>query len=128
MTAALGLVLISAALLVLTRRSAVPPSGQESGSGSTPQREASAPSGPTPVSGTVSATLEDVTLSSAGRIQAEKFKCVCGCNLILAECTCKKTPGSVDMKQHLQQLVDGGLSPEQIERGMVEKYGSGVLP
>lgn len=78
--------------------------------------------------GVVSVTMSEVVLSPSAKIQAEKFMCVCGCGMVLAECTCQQTPGSVDMKQHLQSLVSRGLSPSEIETGMVEKYGSGVLP
>lgn len=77
--------------------------------------------------GVVSTSLTDVALSPAARVQAEKFKCVCGCELSLAECTCTKTPGSIDMKEHLRSLVNAKLTPAEIERGMVEKYGPEAL-
>lgn len=77
---------------------------------------------------TVSVGFNSVVLSPAARMQAEKFLCVCGCGLILAECTCTETPGSVDMKQHLQTLVDEGLTPAEIEREMTGLYGAQVLP
>jgi len=32
------------------------------------------------------------------------------------------------MKEHLQKLVDQGLSPKEIEEGMIAKYGKEVLP
>lgn len=78
--------------------------------------------------GPVTATVTEVILSPAAKIQAERFKCVCGCDLVLAVCTCLKTPGSIDMKQHLQALVDRGLGPDEIREGMVAAYGPGVLP
>jgi hypothetical protein len=91
-----------------------------------------APSQPTEAPAATSSTqqlqLTDVILTPAARIQAEKFDCICGCNLRLAKCFCEKTPGSIDMKQHLQSLVDADLSPSQIKEGMVLKYGEAVNP
>lgn len=78
--------------------------------------------------GIQSKVFTDVMLSPAARMQAEKFNCICGCNLRLAECICEQTPGSIDMKQHLQSLVDAKLSPREIEEGMVAKYGGAVIP
>jgi len=69
-----------------------------------------------------------VNLTPAAQIQAEKFRCVCGCRLSLGECYCSKTPGSGEMKRFLQGLVDKGLTPADIEKGMVEKYGRSVAP
>ena len=89
-----------------------------------------APSGkvaPASPAGEVEVSISDVILSAPAKIQAEKFKCVCGCNMTLAECNCQKTPGGLEMKQFLQSLVDRGLSPADIERAMVEKYGPAVI-
>jgi len=89
-----------------------------------------APSGkgaPASPAGSVEVSISDVILSAPAKIQAEKFKCVCGCNMTLAECNCQKTPGGLEMKQFLQSLVDRGLSPADIERAMVEKYGPAVI-
>lgn len=76
----------------------------------------------------VSATIEDVVLSPQARLLAERFQCVCGCEDILATCTCKETPGSRDMKQYLQELVNGGKTPAEVESAMVARYGQNVIP
>jgi len=82
---------------------------------------------PVPPKGMVTAKISLVNLTPAAKIQAEKFQCVCGCGLSLGECTCSKTPGSIDMKQFLQSLVDARLSPDEIRKKMVDKYGASVL-
>lgn len=76
----------------------------------------------------VTAVAQDVAMSPQARLMAERFKCICGCNLILATCTCGKTPGSRDMKKYLQTLVDEGKSPADIERDMIARYGDEVIP
>jgi cytochrome c-type biogenesis protein CcmH/NrfF len=76
----------------------------------------------------VEATLENVVLTPQARLMAERFMCVCGCKDILSTCTCKKTPGSIDMKRYLQELVSGGKTPAEIETAMVARYGEKVLP
>jgi cytochrome c-type biogenesis protein CcmH/NrfF len=76
----------------------------------------------------VTATLEDIALSPKARLLAERLKCVCGCEDILAVCVCKETPGSRDMKKYLQELVDAGKTPAEVESAMVARYGSAVLP
>jgi hypothetical protein len=77
---------------------------------------------------TVSAEIQEVALSPQASLLAERFRCVCGCGDILGQCTCTKVPGSRDMKQYLQQMVDEGKSPAEIESGMVARYGPGVIP
>jgi hypothetical protein len=78
-------------------------------------------------SGGVTATTTVVTLSPSAAIQAEKFRCVCGCEMSLGQCTCHKTPGSIDMKQYLESLVDRKLSPADIAKEMAAKYGAQVI-
>lgn len=92
--------------------------------------QATGPSGTAgnPSGGVVSAEVTEVPLSPRAQVYAEKFKCACGCGHFLAECLCRNTPGSVDMKQYLQTLVDQGLSPAEVERAMVERYGPAILP
>jgi hypothetical protein len=120
----------------LRRRPAAPPAdgGRVASSPGAPAREAAsaqpppaAPGAPEP-KGTVSATITLVELTPAAQVQAEKFRCVCGCNMSLGECTCSKSPGSVEMKRHLQDLVTRGLPPGAIEKGMVEKFGPRAYP
>ena len=76
----------------------------------------------------VTAAFEDVALSPQARVLAERIKCVCGCNDQLSICTCKKTPGSQDMKKYLQELVNAGKTPGEIESAMVARYGPKALP
>ena len=77
---------------------------------------------------TIEAQAEDVMLSPPARLLAERYMCVCGCGDILATCSCNKTPGSRDMKQLLQKLVDEGKSPSEIKTEMVAVYGQAALP
>lgn len=77
---------------------------------------------------TITASAEDVALTPQARLLAERFMCVCGCGDILSTCSCLKTPGSRDMKQMLQRLVDEGKSPAQIKTEMVAAYGQAALP
>ena len=77
---------------------------------------------------TIPAVAEDVALSPKARLLAERFLCVCGCKDILSTCTCKETPGSRDMKKYVQQLVDEGKTPGEVEAAMVARYGEKVLP
>ena len=76
----------------------------------------------------ISTKMEDIALSPPARLLAERFKCVCGCPDMLAVCTCKKTPGSRDMKKYLQELVTAGKTPAEVESAMVARYGPKVLP
>jgi cytochrome c-type biogenesis protein CcmH/NrfF len=76
----------------------------------------------------ITARLEDINLSPQARLMAEKLVCVCGCNDILATCTCNETPGSRDMKKYLQTLMDEGKTPAEVESAMVARYGDKVLP
>ena len=67
-------------------------------------------------------------LTPQARLLAERLVCVCGCDDILATCTCTETPGSRDMKKYLQQLVDEGKNPLEVENAMVARYGEAVRP
>jgi cytochrome c-type biogenesis protein CcmH/NrfF len=106
---------------------AAPAAGAAAPASGTPD---SPPSGTTapPGSKMVSTAYKDVLLTPAAQVQAEKFMCVCGCKLVLAKCTCTNTPGSIDMKKHLQSLVSRGASGEEIEKEMIAKYGAAVVP
>ncbi len=77
--------------------------------------------------GTPIAAVVPYHLSPEASIVAERYRCVCGCNDPLSVCTCTKTPGSNDMKRHLQGLVDERKAPPEIDAGMVAKYGDLVL-
>lgn len=77
---------------------------------------------------TIEAQVEDVALTPQARMLAERYMCVCGCGDILSTCSCLKTPGSRDMKQLLQRLVDEGKSPSEIKTEMVAVYGQAAIP
>ncbi len=81
----------------------------------------------TPFTGTPIQASAPIALSPKARIAAERYRCICGCNDTLGECTCTRTPGSIDMKEHLVELVDRGLTMTQVDEGMVAKYGDQVL-
>ena len=66
-------------------------------------------------------------LSPETRIAAERYRCICGCPDTLSACTCTKDPGGITMKNHLQGLVDRGLSTGELDQEMLKKYGEEVL-
>ena len=66
-------------------------------------------------------------LSPETRIAAERYRCICGCPDTLSACRCTKDPGGITMKNHLQGLVDRGLSTEELDQEMVKKYGEEVI-
>ena len=76
--------------------------------------------------GVISAEIPD-GLTPEARIIAERYRCVCGCGDPLSICTCTNTPGSRDMKRHLQSLVSAGRMSVEVDAGMIEKYGPQVL-
>lgn len=97
------------------------------GTPSTPS--AGEPNAGTPGEGSlITARIEEIMLTPQARILAERLKCICGCDDILATCSCTKTPGSRDMKKYLQQLVDEGKTPADVEAAMVARYGEAVRP
>jgi cytochrome c-type biogenesis protein CcmH/NrfF len=72
-------------------------------------------------------TAATITLTPEARIAAERYRCVCGCNDPLNVCTCTRTPGSIDMKKAVQELVDQKKMPAEIDQAMVARYGEAVL-
>jgi cytochrome c-type biogenesis protein CcmH/NrfF len=76
----------------------------------------------------ITASIDEIMLTPQARILAERLKCVCGCDDILATCSCAETPGSRDMKKYLQQLVDEGKAPAEVEAALVARYGEAVRP
>ncbi|MFQ5877628.1 MAG: cytochrome c-type biogenesis protein CcmH [Acidobacteriota bacterium] len=68
-----------------------------------------------------------IKLTPQARVAAERYRCVCGCNDPLSTCTCSRTPGSRDMKEYLQELVDQREGMQEIDRAMVERYGAAAL-
>ncbi|MFQ5701404.1 MAG: hypothetical protein ACE5HU_06130 [Acidobacteriota bacterium] len=85
-------------------------------------------SGPVGEGGVVQVQQSIVALSPQARLLAERYRCVCGCNDVLATCTCSKTPGSHEMKKYLQHLVDEGKNPADIEAAMTNRFGQTALP
>ncbi len=77
--------------------------------------------------GTLIKSVVPVVLSPEASIIVERYRCICSCDDPLSICTCKQTPGSIDMKAHLQELVDQKKSVEEIDKAMVEKYGQEVM-
>ncbi|HKY33587.1 MAG TPA: cytochrome c-type biogenesis protein CcmH [Candidatus Polarisedimenticolia bacterium] len=132
--AALGVLLVIVAVAMLSSRSGDAPPAPPPPAASAPQAQIPAtglteqlPVMPAPGS-TITAVVEDVALSPQAQLLAERFQCVCGCKDILATCTCKETPGSRDMKKYLQDLVDAGRSPAEVETAMIDRYGREVIP
>jgi hypothetical protein len=85
------------------------------------------PAESTPSKGTPITAVLPYRLSPEASIIAERYRCVCGCMELLNVCTCTKTPGSHDIKKHLQGLVDQKKSVQDIDSGMIAKFGPGVL-
>ena len=97
-----------------------------------PAPEAGAPAGqpadaPAPEQGTPIAAQIPIHLTPEASIIAERYRCVCSCNLALNVCTCSKTPGSRDMKQYVQELVDQKKTGKEIDAAMAARYGPSVL-
>ena len=67
-------------------------------------------------------------LNPEAQALAKEFMCVCGCGDILAICQCTKNPGSVVMKQFLQEQVDEGKTPDEVREAMIARFGPGVIP
>jgi len=83
--------------------------------------------GPPQTPGTpITATLP-VRLSPEATIIAERYRCVCSCNDPLNVCTCTKTPGSRDMRNYVQELVNQKKSGHEIDLAMLARYGPTVL-
>jgi LPXTG-motif cell wall-anchored protein len=66
-------------------------------------------------------------LSPEARIMTERYYCVCGCGDRLSVCNCRNTPGSVDMKAYVEELVSARKSIREMDQAMVERYGEQVL-
>lgn len=87
-------------------------------------------SGTEPPTGAVQHSVTSPVLreiSPETRVVAERFRCVCGCPDVISVCRCSQDPGGITMMNYLQGLVDRGLSVEEIDRAMVDRYGEEVL-
>ena len=92
-----------------------------------PQASSSPTPGGEPDKGTPIAAMVPVRLSPEAAVIAERYRCVCSCNDPLNVCTCTKTPGSRDMRQYVQDLVNQKKSGEEIDKAMTARYGPEVL-
>ena len=72
-------------------------------------------------------TAVAVTLTPEAAIATERYRCVCSCNDPLSICTCTQTPGSIDMKRYVQELVNGKKTPAEMDQAMLARYGEAVL-
>jgi hypothetical protein len=118
-----AVILIGLVAFALYRRShtvATPPA---------PTPAAPAPGGAPaePMQGTAITATLPVRLTPEATIIAERYRCVCSCNDLLNVCTCTKTPGSRDMRQYVQELVNQKKTGKEIDEAMVARYGPGVL-
>ena len=89
------------------------------------QAQTGEPAKPEP--GTPIAAQLPVHLTPEASIIAERYRCVCSCNDPLNVCTCTKTPGSRDMRQYVQELVNQKKTGKEIDAAMAARYGPGVL-
>ncbi len=77
--------------------------------------------------GTAIATAVPVALTPEASILAERYHCVCGCEMTLSACTCNQSPGSNEMKLFLLNLVMEKHTSAEIDQAMMGKWGSKVL-
>ena len=77
--------------------------------------------------GTTIATPVPTRLSPEASVLAERYRCVCGCNLTLSVCTCRNDKGSEDMKKALNALVDQHKSPAEADQAMTAQFGPVAL-
>jgi hypothetical protein len=66
-------------------------------------------------------------LSPEASVLAERYRCVCGCNLTLSVCTCRNDKGSEDMKKALNVLVDQHKSAAEADQAMAAQFGPVAL-
>jgi hypothetical protein len=77
--------------------------------------------------GTSIAAQVPTRLSPEASVLAERYRCVCGCNLTLSVCTCRNDKGSEDMKKALNVLVDQHKSPAEADQAMAAQFGPVAL-
>jgi len=103
--------------------------------GANPDPAAAAPSGAAPAAGdagtapqgTAIAAQVPTRLSPEASVLAERYRCVCGCNLTLSVCTCRNDKGSEDMKKALNALVDQHKSAAEADQAMAAQFGPVAL-
>ena len=116
-----GVVLIGLVAFALYRRSH-PPAPPPAAAAPAHAGEPAAPEKGTPIAAQI-----PIHLTPEATIIAERYRCVCSCNDPLNVCTCSKTPGSRDMRQYVQQLVNEKKSWKEIDEAMASRYGPSVL-
>jgi hypothetical protein len=77
--------------------------------------------------GTAIAAQVPTRLSPEASVLAERYRCVCGCNLTLSVCTCRNDKGSEDMKKALNVLVDQHKTPAEADQAMAAQFGPVAL-
>jgi hypothetical protein len=77
--------------------------------------------------GTAISAQVPTRLSPEASVLAERYRCVCGCNLTLSVCTCRNDKGSEDMKKALNALVDQHKSPAEADQAMAAQFGPVAL-
>jgi LPXTG-motif cell wall-anchored protein len=119
-----AVVLIGLVAFALYRRNHAGPAqpATEAGAPAAQPADASAPE-----QGTTITAQIPIHLTPEASIIAERYRCVCSCNDPLSVCTCSKTPGSRDMKQYVQELVNQKKSGKEIDAAMAARYGPNVL-
>jgi Cytochrome C biogenesis protein len=119
-----AVVLIGIVAFALYRRNHAGPTEPAAQAGAPAAQPADAPA---PEQGTAIAAQVPVHLTPEASIIVERYRCVCSCNDPLSVCTCSKTPGSRDMKQYVQELVNQKKSGKEIDAAMAARYGPSVL-
>lgn len=62
------------------------------------------------------------------REAARRYRCPCGCSHTLDVCPCNDQPiGAGTMLTYVQKLLERGLEGEDLDAGMVDRYGERVL-
>jgi len=117
-----GVVLIGLVAFALYRRSHPTTPPPAAGAAPAQAGEPAAPEKGTPIAAQI-----PIHLTPEASIIAERYRCVCSCNDPLNVCTCSKTPGSRDMRQYVQELVNEKKSGKEIDAAMVSRYGPTVL-
>lgn len=117
-----GIVLIGLVAFALYRRSHPPSPPPVAGAAPAQAGEPAAPEKGTPIAAQI-----PIHLTPEASVIAERYRCVCSCNDPLNVCTCSKTPGSRDMRQYVQELVNEKKSGKEIDAAMMSRYGPTVL-
>src|SRR5262245_37355795 len=109
-----AVILVGLVAFALYRRGLTAPQGTQDPSAASepataaapgaPSQTAPAPAGDAPAGTTIAAPVP-TRLSPEASVLAERYRCVCGCNLTLSVCTCRNDKGSEDMKKALNSLV-----------------------